>query len=76
MKTGVNSVLWGGHSLADAFAGAATAGYDGIELSAIPKMSEHLVLDRWAELVGPIRELSESYGLDLWPSSSRARSPK
>ncbi len=76
MKTGVNSVLWGGHSLADAFAGAATAGYDGIELSAIPKMSEHLVLDRWAELVGPIRELSESYGLDLLAIEQPSQEPE
>ena len=59
MKTGVNSVLWGGHRLEDAFAGAARAGYEGIELSAIPKMSEHLVLERWRELVSPVRELSE-----------------
>ena len=76
MKTGVNSVLWGGHSLADAFAGAATAGYDGIELSAIPNMSEHLVLDRWAELVGPIRELSESYGLDLLAIEQPSQDPE
>jgi len=65
MKTGVNSVLWGGHPLSVAFDGAARAGYDGIELSAIPSMSEHLVLERWRELVGPIRELAQHYGLDL-----------
>ena len=29
MKTGVNSVLWGGHPLEDAFAGAAADDLDG-----------------------------------------------
>ena len=47
MKLGANSVLFGGHSMEDAFRGIAMAGYDGIELSAIDGMSEHLVLDRW-----------------------------
>lgn len=61
MKTGVNSVLWGGHPLEDAFAGASRAGYDGIELSAIPQMSEHLVLDRWAQLV-----CNQGVGRSLW----------
>lgn len=65
MKLGVNSVLWGSHSLEEAFRGAAMAGYDGIELSAIDGMSEHLVLSCWHELVDPIRDLSRRYGLEL-----------
>ncbi len=65
MKTGVNSVLWGGHPLEAAFAGAARAGYDGIELSAIPGMGEHLVLERWEQLVSPINELAARYDLEL-----------
>src|SRR5690606_9474597 len=43
----------------------AMAGYDGIELSAIDGMSEHLVLDRWRELVPQIKALSQTYGLEL-----------
>jgi len=65
MKMGVNSVLWGGHPLTVAFEGAALAGYEGVELSAIPSMGEHLVLERWRELLAPIRELAQSNELDL-----------
>lgn len=75
MKAGANSVLWGGHSLEEAFAGAARAGYDGIELSAIPRMSEHLVLERWKELVGPVRELSEQYHLELLAMEQPSQDP-
>ena len=65
MKLGANSVLFGGHSIEAAFKSIAMAGYDGIELSAIDGMSEHLVLDRWEELVPEIRDLSDEYGLEL-----------
>ena len=65
MKLGANSVLFGGHSMEDAFRGIAMAGYDGIELSAIDGMSEHLVLDRWQRLVPEITDLSEKYELEL-----------
>ena len=65
MKLGANSVLFGGHSMEAAFKSIAMAGYDGIELSAIDGMSEHLVLDRWEELVPEIRDLSDEYGLEL-----------
>ena len=75
MKTGVNSVLWGGHPLEDAFAGASRAGYDGIELSAIPQMSEHLVLDRWPELVSPIKEMADRYGLELLAMEQPSQDP-
>ena len=47
MILGANSVLFGGYPLETAFRYLAMAGYDGIELSAIDGMSEHLVLDRW-----------------------------
>jgi sugar phosphate isomerase/epimerase len=67
MKLGINSVLFGGHSLDDAFRSAQMCGYDGIELSAIDGMSEHLVLDagRWRELVPQIKQLSKQYNLPL-----------
>ena len=65
MQLGANSVLFGGYDLETAFNYTALAGYDGIELSAIDNMSEHLVLDRWRELVGPIRELAARYELAL-----------
>jgi sugar phosphate isomerase/epimerase len=65
MKLGANSVLFGGHDLETAFKYLALAGYDGIELSAIDGMSEHLVLDRWQELAAEIKRLSQEYNLEL-----------
>lgn len=65
MKLGANTVLFGGYDLETAFKYLAMAGYDGVELSAIDGMSEHLVLDHWQELVPQIRQLSQTYGLQL-----------
>jgi sugar phosphate isomerase/epimerase len=65
MQLGANSVLFGGYDMETAFRCLALSGYDGIEISAIDGMSEHLVLDRWQELVTPIRRLAETYGLKL-----------
>src|SRR6476469_1750492 len=65
MKLGVNSVLFGGHDLETAFKYTQLAGYDGIELSAIDGMSEHLVLDRWKEVAPEIKRLAEESGLKL-----------
>jgi sugar phosphate isomerase/epimerase len=76
MKLGANSVLFGGYDMETAFKYTAMAGYDGIELSAINGMSEHLVLDRWQELAQPIKSLAEQYNLQLLameqPSQDRA----
>ncbi len=76
MKLGANSVLFGGHSLATAFRCIAMAGYDGIELSAIDGMSEHLVLARWKELVPEIKELSDEHGLELLAIEQPSRDPE
>jgi sugar phosphate isomerase/epimerase len=65
MKLGANSVLFGGYDLETAFKYLAMAGYDGIEISAIEGMSQHLVLDRWREIVPEIKRLSQEYGLEL-----------
>ena len=65
MKLGANSVLFGGFDLKTAFEQTARAGYDGIELSAIGGMSEHLVLDRWREVAPEIKRLAGEYGLEL-----------
>jgi sugar phosphate isomerase/epimerase len=65
MKLGANSVLFGGYDMETAFKYLAMAGYDGIELSAIENMSEHLVLSRWRELVPTIKQLAQTYGLEL-----------
>lgn len=65
MKLGANSVLFGGHSMDTAFKYIAMAGYDGIELSAIGGMSEHLVISRWREVADEIKQLAKTYALEL-----------
>ena len=65
MKLGVNSVLFGGHDIETAFKYTVACGYDGIEISAIEGMSEHLVLDKWKEGASAIRELSKTYSLPI-----------
>ncbi len=59
MKLGINSVLFGGYDMETAFRWTAACGYDGIELSAIDGMSEHLVIDRWQEVAPEIRIIGE-----------------
>ena len=47
MKLGVNSVLFKAFSFAEAARVIKLAGYDGVEISAIQGMCEHLDLDNW-----------------------------
>ncbi len=65
MKLGVNSVLFGGYDMATAFQYVKACGYDGIEVSAIGKMSEHIVLDRWEETAAEAKRLSQEYELPI-----------
>jgi sugar phosphate isomerase/epimerase len=65
MKLGANSVLFGSHSMEAAFKHLRMAGYDGIELSAIAGMSEHLVIDRWREVAPEIKRLAAAHDLEL-----------
>ncbi|HEX9925749.1 MAG TPA: sugar phosphate isomerase/epimerase [Anaerolineae bacterium] len=65
MKLGANSVLFSGFEMETAFKYLAMAGYDGIEISAIEGMSEHLVLDRWRDIVPEIKRLAKVYRLEL-----------
>src|ERR1035438_7393938 len=75
MKLGANSVLFGGYSLETAFEQLAMAGYDGIELSAIGGMSEHLVLERWREIAPEIKTFVERYGLELLGMEQPSQDP-
>ena len=75
MKLGANSVLFGGYDMETAFKYLAMSGYDGIELSAIGGMSEHLVLDRWQELAPQIKRLSSEYGLALHAMEQPSQDP-
>ncbi|MCB0060865.1 MAG: sugar phosphate isomerase/epimerase [Caldilineaceae bacterium] len=75
MKLGANSVLFGGYDMETAFKYIAMAGYDGIEISAIERMSEHLVLDRWQEIAPQIKSLATTYGLELLAMEQPSRDP-
>lgn len=65
IKLGVNSVLFQGHDLATAMRHVAWAGYDGIELSAIKGMCEHLDLDNWQPQADMIKSLALEHKLAL-----------
>jgi sugar phosphate isomerase/epimerase len=65
MKLGANSVLFGGYDMETAFKYIQMAGYDGIEISAINGMSEHLVLDNWQAIAPEIKRLAQAYNLEL-----------
>ena len=58
-------MLFGGYDMETAFKHIAMAGYDGIELSAIDGMSQHLVLANWQELADDIKNLAKTYELEL-----------
>ena len=75
MKLGANSVLFGAFGMETAFRYTALAGYDGIELSAIGGMSEHLVLDRWQSLASEIKHLSKTFGLELLAMEQPSQDP-
>ena len=75
MKLGANSVLFGAFDLETAFRCLAMAGYDGIELSAIDGMSEHLVLDRWQSLAAQIKQLAKDYRLELLAMEQPSQDP-
>lgn len=75
MQLGVNSVLFGGFDMETAFANIKASGYDGIELSAIPDLSEHLVIDRWQECAHEIKALSARYELPLLAMEQPSQDP-
>jgi sugar phosphate isomerase/epimerase len=75
MKLGANSVLFGAFPLETAFQYLAMSGYDGIELSAIDGMSEHLVLDRWHELAPDIQRFAQTYNLELLAMEQPSQDP-
>ncbi|HEY3319392.1 MAG TPA: sugar phosphate isomerase/epimerase [Planctomycetota bacterium] len=58
IKLGVNSVLFGGFDFATAAKHIAAAGYDGVEISAIKGMCEHLNLDNWRMQAKELRQIS------------------
>jgi sugar phosphate isomerase/epimerase len=75
MKLGANSVLFGGYDMETAFEQFAMAGYDGIEISAIDGMSEHMVLERWREIVPQIKQLAGDCHLELLAMEQPSQDP-
>jgi sugar phosphate isomerase/epimerase len=75
MKLGANTVLFGGYDMETAFKYIAMSGYDGVEISAIEGMSQHLVLDRWQEIAPEIKRLAEVYNLELLAMEQPSRDP-
>ena len=75
MKLGANSVLFGGYDMETAFKYLKMSGYDGIEVSAIDGMSEHLVLDRWRELAPTVKKLAQDYELELLAMEQPSQDP-
>lgn len=65
IKLGANTVLFAGYDVATAMEHIAWAGYDGVELSAIKGMCEHLDLDNYGGQVADIKELAQKFELDL-----------
>ena len=65
IELGVNSVLLGNTDFATACTYIAAAGYDGVEVSAIKGMCEHLDLDRWQEQAADLRRAADDAGLQL-----------
>lgn len=65
IKLGVNSVLFSGYDFETAVKHIALAGYDGVEVSAIKGMCEHLELDRWQEQASELKQIVSEYGLEF-----------
>jgi sugar phosphate isomerase/epimerase len=65
IKLGVNSVLFGGFDFATAAKYIKMAGYDGIEISALQGMCEHLELDRWREQATELKQIVADNGLEF-----------
>ncbi len=65
IRLGVNSVLFGNQDLETAMKHIAWAGYDGVELSALKGMCEHLELDNWRSQAQTIKDLAAKYELEL-----------
>lgn len=65
IKLGVNSVLFAGYDFETAVKHITLAGYDGIEISAIKGMCEHLELDRWKEQASDLKQIVSDYGTEF-----------
>ena len=65
IKLGVNTVLFKKYTFAEAAAAIKKAGYDGLEISALAGMCEHLCLDNWKAQKDEIKAVMEDTGLEM-----------
>ncbi|MDO8683408.1 MAG: sugar phosphate isomerase/epimerase [Armatimonadota bacterium] len=65
IKLGVNSVLFGAFDFATACKYIKAAGYDGVEISAIKGMCEHLDLDNWRAQASELKQIVSDNGLEF-----------
>lgn len=76
IQLGVNSVLFKHYCFADAARAVAASGYDGIEISAIAGMCEHLKLDDWKSQKSDIQAITQAYGLKILSSEVASNDPE
>ena len=73
IRLGVNSVLFKRFSFREAAEAIARCGYDGVEISAIEGMCEHLCLDKWKLQKTELLSISEEYKLPLLSTEVASR---
>ncbi len=65
IKLGVNSVLFQDLDFAGAVKHIAECGYDGVEISAIEGMCEHLVLSNWKAQASDLKQIVADAGIEF-----------
>ncbi|TVQ22293.1 MAG: sugar phosphate isomerase/epimerase [Spirochaetaceae bacterium] len=65
IKLGVNSVLFRDYDFATAVKHIADCGYDGVEISAIEGMCEHLVLSDWKAQAAELKAIVADAGIEF-----------
>lgn len=73
IKLGVNTVLFKAYSFREAAKTIKAAGYDGLEISAIKGMCEHLNLDDWKSQKDEIKAVMEEYQLEMLSTEVASR---
>ncbi len=73
IKLGVNSVLFKRFSFREAAEAIAACGYDGVEISAIEGMCEHLCLDKWKMQKSELLSITGEYNLPFLSTEVASR---
>jgi sugar phosphate isomerase/epimerase len=76
IRLGVNSVLFKHYTFGHAAEAIAKCGYDGVEISAIPGMCEHLQVENWRAQKKEIKSILEATGLTILASEVASRDKK